>query len=158
TANDAVRTNVLAHAGPTRALAFVDALLPQDVISPSLDGVSGLVDVTVQVFNPRADRALNKYDRRAVVDGIGLANKLLNDPEDVLDGRYTNISMRVHAEAIALLAELEQVVDVEPRGTDEVLSERQAQEVRGFLNPTGTGAQGAGYYADLTNNKGFPTT
>jgi len=157
-ANDDVRANLLAQSGPNRAFAFVDAFLPQDAISPRLDGAHGLVDVVVQVFNTNAERNVAPLDRPSVVEALSLGDELLFDPEDVLEGRYTNVTMRVYAEAIETLSLLDSVVDVEPWSPPQLLSERQAQEVRGAWNGSGTGAAGTGYLTYLVGTQSFPLT
>lgn len=155
--DDDARARLLALRGETSGLAFVDAFLPQDAVSPRLDGLGGLIDVTVQVFNTAATRALDVKLRAAVTQLTDLANAILEAPEDVLDARYTNVSLRLPAAFLETLAQMEEVVNVEPHAPRVLLGERQAQEVRGAWNVSGTGAAGPGYLNDLVN-KGFPQT
>ncbi len=154
----ASRERLEAQVGDDKALAFVDAFLPEDALSPLLDGAQGLVEVVVQVHNAEGLRALSPADRPAVAEVLGFATDELFAPEDVLGGLYTNLTLRVPAEALATLVELERVVNIEPYGQRVLLSERQAQEIRGFWNGTGTGANGPGYFTWLVATKTFPTT
>ncbi len=156
-ASDDARARLLALRGDSSGLAFVDAFLPGDVVSPQLDGASGAIDVTVQVFNSLAQRAAKPLERAAVLEALGFALELLREPEDVLEGVYTNLTVRVQAGALETLALLDAVVNVEPYERPRQLSERQAQEVRGAWNAAGTGAAGPGYLSFLSN-KGFPST
>ncbi|MBL8802458.1 MAG: immunoglobulin domain-containing protein [Planctomycetes bacterium] len=156
-ASDEARARLLALRGDSSGLAFVDALLPEDVVSPQLDGAQGVIEVTLQVFNPLAQRAAKPLERAAVLEALGFAQDLLREPEDVLGGVYTNLTVRVQAGALETLALLDAVVNVEPYERPRQLSERQAQEVRGAWNGAGTGAAGPGYVGFL-NTKGFPST
>ncbi|MCY3003552.1 MAG: immunoglobulin domain-containing protein [Planctomycetota bacterium] len=144
--------------GDGQRFAFVDAFLPEDALSPLLDGAQGLVDVVVQVHNAEGTRTLSPADRSAVAQVLGFATEELFAPEDVLGGLYTNLTLRLPAEALATLVELERVVNIEPYSPRVLLSERQAQEIRGFWNGTGTGANGPGYFNWLIATKAFPNT
>jgi hypothetical protein len=156
-ASDEARARLLALRGASSGLAFVDALLPEDVVSPRLDGAQGVIEVTLQVFNPLAQRAAKPLERAAVLEAIGLTEGLLREPEDVLGGVYTNITARVAVQALETLALLDALVNVEPFQLPHQMSERQAQEVRGAWNAAGTGAAGPGY-ANFLSATGFPTT
>ncbi len=156
-ASDDARARLLALRGDSSGLAFVDALLPEDVVSPRLDGAQGVIEVTLQVFNPAAERSTKPLERAAVLEAIGLTEGLLREPEDVLGGVYTNITARVAVQALETLALLDALVNVEPFQLPHQMSERQAQEVRGAWNAAGTGAAGPGY-ANFLNASGFPTT
>ncbi len=156
-ADDDARARLLALRGETSGLAFLDAYIAEDVLSPQLDGASGVIDVTVQVFNPIAERGASPLERQAVLDALGLTQELLSEPEDVLGGVYTNLTVRAHAQALESLALLDAVVNVEPYVRPHQMSERQAQEIRGAWNASGTGAAGPGYLSYLVNNS-FPLT
>jgi hypothetical protein len=152
------RAELERQTGDNQRIAFVDAFLPEDALSPLLDGAQGLVEVVVQVHNAEATRALSPADRSAVAQVLGFATDELFAPEDVLGGLYTNLTLRLPAEALATLVELERVVNIEPYSPRVLLSERQAQEIRGFWNGPGTGANGPGYFTWLVATKTFPTT
>jgi hypothetical protein len=152
------RAELERQTGDNQRFAFVDAFLPEDALSPLLDGAQGLVEVVVQVHNAEATRALSPADRSAVAQVLGFATDELFAPEDVLGGLYTNLTLRLPAEALATLVELERVVNIEPYSPRVLLSERQAQEIRGFWNGPGTGANGPGYFTWLVATKTFPTT
>ncbi|MCC7015416.1 MAG: immunoglobulin domain-containing protein [Planctomycetes bacterium] len=157
--NDAVRQALRAMVGASGVLQFVDEFSPSDAVHPGLDHgfEAGPIEVTVQVFNPKHERALAADQRAAIAQVSAFAEQIYRGPTDVPDGVYTNITMRVPAEAVALLVELESVVNVEPFVLERALSERQAQEMHGALNAGQTAAGGPGYLSWLSTQS-FPST
>jgi subtilisin-like proprotein convertase family protein len=145
-----------------KTLQFFDDFLEEDALSPQLDAMVGgasEVEVTVQVYNvdekAPAAAALIAADR--VQQVMAFATEVIRPAAPVLDGLYTNMTIRVPAPALPVIAAMDAVVNVEPYIEPVKNSERQAQEMAGNLNAGGTAASGAGYLAWLSA-RGFPTT
>jgi subtilisin-like proprotein convertase family protein len=151
------RNELVASVGEGQLLQFFDDFTPDDALSPMLDarmGTVGDVEVTVQVYNAPADEA-KAIDASEQV--LAFASSIIAEPHSVLDGLYTNMTIRVPAPALAVIAAMDHVVNVEPHIEPTMNSERQAQVMAGNLNAGGTGPSGAGYLAWL-NGRGFPAT
>jgi len=151
------RAAILAQVGDGKSFGFFDDFTAAEALSPLLDTAAakkdGDVDITVQVYNVAAKRAA--ADRVAAV--MALATAVFAPPGTVLDGLYTNMTIRVPAAVLGVIAAMDAVVNVEPYIVPTINSERQAQEMAGNLNAGGTAAGGAGYLNWLTAHQ-FPTT
>ena len=153
------RAAILAQLGDGKPFAFFDDFTAAEALSPQLDlaagGKGGDVEITVQVYNVAAKQAAPAPDRIAPI--TALATAVISPPSPVLDGLYTNMTIRVSAAMINVIAAMDAVVNVEPYIEPTLNSERQAQEMAGNLNPAGTAAGGPGYL-DWFNAHEFPTT
>ncbi|MBS0195283.1 MAG: immunoglobulin domain-containing protein [Planctomycetes bacterium] len=154
------REQILDQVGDGKVFQFFDDFLAEDALSPDLDtrlGEAGDVEVTVQVYNVANNGAANAVAVDRVQQVLGFATGVIHPPSAVLNGLYTNMTIRVPAMTLPVIAALDAVVNVEPYIAPTMNSERQAQEMAGNLNAGGTAASGAGYLAWL-NSRGFPTT
>ncbi|MCX5690603.1 MAG: S8 family serine peptidase, partial [Planctomycetota bacterium] len=151
------RDELAAGVGEGRLLQFFDDFTSEDALSPMLDSVLGTVgdvNVTVQIYNAPAGDAQAVDPAQQV---LAFATGVITEPHEALNGLYTNMTIRVPAATLQVIASMDAVVNVEPYLEPTMNSERQGQVMAGNLNAGGTGPSGPGYLAWLSG-RGFPTT
>ena len=122
---------------------------PAYKIHPSFDlEFEGEVTATIQlVTHDKVDNSITAIKSKAM--------KIMRDK--YLVGSYTNILVKIPAAELINIAQLEDVVNVEPFIEPELGGERQGQILAGQLNAAGSQPIGPGYLAWL-NGLGFNTT
>lgn len=125
----------------------------EQALSPHLDRAAAdaaPVDLNVQLYNAGAEtqRDIASIERHA---------RLLAPPRFALGERYINLRISIPGRAIALIAGLETVVNIEPHRPPRLYGETQSQILAGNLTASGAAPTGPGYLTWL-GTLGFPTT
>ena len=130
------------------AIQYYAHYLPDYTLAKSLDGhkSSALpIEVTVQLFNHEQV----KQDIDAI---LALANTLLADPREAVDGRYVNLRVAIPGAALEAITQLASVVRVEPYVQPRLFGERQDQIMASNLDATMQDPTGPGYLSWLAGN------
>ncbi|HEV8484840.1 MAG TPA: S8 family serine peptidase [Blastocatellia bacterium] len=108
------------------------------------------VTVAVQIAHLERDQGVGAGQDTSAA--IGLASAVIGDAYQVLG--FTNLKIRIHADRIAAVAALANVVNVEPWVPPVLLDERAAQICAGALTADGKQPSGPGYLSWL-QSRGF---
>lgn len=135
------------------AIQFQTDYEVEQALSPHLDRAAtdaAPVDLNVQLYNAGVEtqRDIASIERHA---------NLLAPPRFALGDRYVNLRISIPGRAIALIAGLETVVNIEPHRPPRLYGETQDQIIAGNLTASGAAPTGPGYLTWL-GTRGFPTT
>ncbi|MBI4469604.1 MAG: S8 family serine peptidase [Acidobacteria bacterium] len=144
-------SGVIQYASPFHPAYKLHPALATQVTSAVARGASdsSLRTVTIQlVQHPHLAMSLNQIRQ--------LSREIIREPYSVLN--FTNVTVRVPLDAIAELASLSDVINIEPWGQAQLMDERQGQIVSGNLNATGSQPSSPGYLSWLSNQGFGPGT